>query len=388
MPQKNQASEDSAFKNWINEALVARTAHHIQYHYPAFAAREFIKVAKQLPALELKPRMRLVCDFLKTHLPTDYKKALAILLKAATKPSPDEAPLKGFDFWAFTEFIQRYGLEDFKESMAALHELTQMFTAEFAIRPFLLKKEKETLKVLHQWAKDPNVHVRRLVSEGSRPRLPWGEQLKHFIKDPSQTIELLEKLKYDEELYVRKSVANHLNDISKDHPKLAVQVAKKWLKEAPEKHQVKIKWIVKHALRSLLKKGTPEALELLGYKSKAKVKVKNLKVTTKTVKVGSHLDFNFEVEAGENCQVMIDYLIHHQKSGGKTSPKVFKLAIKNLKKGQVLTLKKKHSFKPITTRVYYPGPHEVEIMINGKLLGKATFTLKTKNSKKPYVTSS
>ncbi|XGC81894.1 DNA alkylation repair protein [Bdellovibrio bacteriovorus] len=378
MPAKNQATEESAFKNWINEDLVKRTAHHIQFHYPTFASKEFIKVSHELPALELKPRMRLICDFLKTHLPSNYKKALAILMKAALEPSPKMKPLTGFDLWAFTEFIQRYGLEDFDESMAALKELTSRFTGEFAIRPFLIKEEKRTLKVLHQWARDPNHHVRRLVSEGSRPRLPWGEQLKHFIKDPTQTIELLEKLKYDEELYVRKSVANHLNDISKDHPKLAVQVASKWLKEAPEKHKVKIKWIVKHALRTLLKKGDKDALNLLGFENSAKVIIQNFKLSKKEVKVGDSLEFSFDLKSPKDCQVMIDYLVHHQKNNGETAPKVFKLAIKNLKGKEPLALKKKHSFKPITTRTYYPGTHFIEIMVNGVLLAKAKFELKTK----------
>ncbi len=223
MPQKKQTSSESAFKNWINAGLVARMAKHIEFHYPEFDSKAFNKLSSQLPALEMKPRMKLICDFLKTHLPEDYTTALDILIAATVKPALKVAPLESFDLWAFTEYVHRYGMKDFDESMKALHEFTQRFTAEFAIRPFLIQEETKTLKVLHMWTQDPNPHVRRLVSEGSRPRLPWGEQLKSFIKNPAPTIELLEKLKYDDELYVRKSVANHLNDISKDHPKLAVK---------------------------------------------------------------------------------------------------------------------------------------------------------------------
>lgn len=375
MPQKNEETTDTAFKNWINEALVKRMAKHISHHYPAFDDKAFIKLSHKLPELELKPRMRLICDFLKTHLPEDYKKALAILLKATTNPATGIAPLKGFDLWAFTEYVHRYGLKDFDESMKALHTFTELFTAEFAIRPFLIHEEKRTLKVLHTWSKDKNHHVRRLVSEGSRPRLPWGEQLKSFIKDPAPTIELLDKLKYDDELYVRKSVANHLNDISKDHAEIAIKTAARWLKEAPAKHQDKIDWIVRHALRTLIKKGNPAALKLLGYDSNNSVKIKNLKLNKSSVNVGDHLEFSFDIESSKPGKIMVDYLVHHKKSNGNTSPKVFKLTSKDVKAKEVFNVRKKHSFKPVTTRVYYPGTHYLEIMVNGKLYSKVPFKL-------------
>ncbi|MEK2644871.1 DNA alkylation repair protein [Bdellovibrio sp. BCCA] len=376
MPQKNEIETESAFKNWINAGLVARIAKHIAFHYPEFDSKAFNKLSSQLPALEMKPRMKLICDFLKEHLPQDYTTALDILIDATAKPAPKVEPLKGFDLWAFTEYVHRYGLKDFDESMKALHEFTQKFTAEFAIRPFLIQEEAKTLKVLHKWTKDPSHHVRRLVSEGSRPRLPWGEQLRSFIKDPTPTIELLEKLKYDDELYVRKSVANHLNDISKDHPAIAIKTAQKWLKEAPAKQKPKIDWIVRHALRTLLKKGHPEALKLLGFENKGKVEVKNLKLEKKEIRIGEHLEFSFDLASTAAAQIMVDYLIHHKKSNGETSPKVFKLTTKSLKTKEVLPIKKKHSFKPVTTRVYYPGTHYLEIMVNGKLLAKVPFNLK------------
>ncbi|NUN04672.1 MAG: DNA alkylation repair protein [Bdellovibrio sp.] len=376
MPQKQKQESDSAFKNWINADLVKRIAAHIQNHWADFDAKSFVKVSKDLAPLELKPRVQLLREALKEHLPEDYPKALALLLKAAKKPKANLSPLSGFDLWAFTEFIQKYGLEDFDKSLAALHELTQLFTAEFAIRPFLIHHEAKTLKVLHQWSQDKNVHVRRLVSEGSRPRLPWGEQLKSFIQDPTPTIALLEKLKFDDELYVRKSVANHLNDISKDHPQLAVQTAKKWLNGAPKAHEEKINWIVRHALRTLLKKGDREALKLLGYENKGKIRLQDLKVSAKAVRVGDYLEFSFVLNSSSATQIMVDYVIHHKKSNGKNAPKVFKLTTKKMKAKETLEIKKKHSFKPITTRVYYPGTHYLEIMVNGQLLEKIPFELK------------
>jgi 3-methyladenine DNA glycosylase AlkC len=376
MPQKKKATEESAFKNWINKDLVQRIAEHIQKHYADFDVASFVNLSEKLPSLEMKPRVRLIRDELKAHLPSDYKKSLAILLKAVSSPKKGVEELSGFDLWPVTEFIQVHGLENLEESLAALHELTQRFTGEFAVRPFLIHKEKATLKILTKWVTDKNVHVRRLVSEGSRPRLPWGEQLKHFIKDPTATVELLEKLKYDDELYVRKSVANHLNDISKDHPALAVKIAARWKKEAPAKHQAKIDWIVKHALRGLLKKGDPAALKILGYETSAKVSLKKLKVHSDVVKVGGHLEFSFELHSPTAANVMIDYIIHHKKAHGHTTPKVFKLTSKKMKAKEKLHLIKKHSFKLVTTRVYYPGEHVIEIMVNGKKLGKVPFQLK------------
>lgn len=376
MPQKKKATEESAFKNWINADLVERIAAHIQKHDDSFDKKSFVALVAELPKLEMKPRVRLIRDELHRHLPSDYKKALTLLLKAVTEPKKGVEPLHGFDLWALTEFIQKFGLDDVKISLDALSELTQRFTAEFAVRPFLIHHEKKTLAYLTKAATSKNRHIRRWVSEGSRPRLPWGEQLKHFVKDPRPTIRLLEKLKYDEELYVRKSVANHLNDISKDHPVLAVKLASKWKKESPAKHAVKIDWIIKHALRTQLKKGDVTALKLLGYHTEAQVQLKKLKIKKDPVKVGEHLEFSFELHTKKPANVMIDYIIHHQKAHGKTTPKVFKLTAKPLDGKKPLLVSKKHSFKVITTRVYYPGKHVLEIMVNGKNLGKVPFQLK------------
>lgn len=376
MPQKKSTENASAFKNWINEALVLKMAEHLRHHHPDFDAKGFIKLSHQLPSLELKPRMRLICDFLHSHLPKEYPKALKILLKATTQPKTGLEPLSGFDLWAFTEFVQRYGLEHFDQSMQALHTMTQKFTAEFAIRPFLIKKPQETLEQLMVWTKDPSPHVRRWVSEGTRPRLPWGEVLRDFIRDPRPTLQLLEELKYDEELYVRKSVANHLNDITKDHPELVLKTLKRWKKNCPKEHKIKIDWITRHALRTQVKAGNPEALKLLGYHTDAVVKLHDLNLAPKSVKTGGHLEMTFSLSSVKKVTVVIDYAIHYKKSNGNHSAKVFKLANKELPAKERMNFKKKHSFRPVTTRVLYPGAHVLEIFVNGKSLAKAHFTLK------------
>ncbi len=368
--------ESSAFKNFINQDLVNRIYRHIAVHYGELDKKAFLKVNKQLADLEMKDRVKLISRALKETLPKSYPDALKILVQATKSPAPKVQELKGFDLWPFTDFVQAYGLDHFEESLDALYFWTSKFTAEFAIRPFLIHQTEETLQVLRGWAQDADVHVRRLVSEGSRPRLPWGEQLKTFISDPRPTIRLLELLKYDEQMYVRKSVANHLNDISKDHPDLAIQTLRKWLKEAPVKQQDKLQWIARHALRTLVKKGHPEALALLGYKKGIDLKVKNLKLKKEVIRVGECLEFSFELVSATDAELMIDYIIHYQKAHGGTSPKVFKLAKKSVQKKMPLKIERRHSFKIVTTRVLYDGDHHLELFINGVKFKKLKFQLK------------
>lgn len=373
MPKKSD-NDASAFKNWINADVVNRMAEHLQFHYKAFPTKEFQKVIKDLGPLELKARIQLIREYLKSSLPAPYPEALNLLVKAATEPNPKTQPLTGFALWPFSDYIQTFGLDDIQLSLEAQSLLTILFTAEFSVRPFINTHPQPTYLYLKNAAQSPNLHLRRWASEGSRPRLPWGEQLKEAIQNPVRGIEILELLKYDEEEYVRKSVANHLNDISKDHPALALKLAKKWLKESPAIHKKKISWIVRHGMRTLLKQGHPEALELLGYSGK--VVLKNLKVSHTKVKIGESFEFEFELRAKETTKVMVDYILHHQKANGKTSPKVFKLTTKELQPREVLKIRKKHSFKIVTTRVYYPGLHGIEIMVNGHRLAKVDFYLK------------
>lgn len=375
MPQKNKNSTDNAFKNWINKDLVKRISVHIQKHFSQFDSENFEKVADKLDKLEMKPRVQLIREALHANLPANYKKTLSILLKATLSPDKSLASLKGFDLWPFSDFVQTYGLHNADESLNALAKFTKLFTSEYAVRPFLIHHQKETLEFFHSWTQSKNVHLRRLASEGSRPRLPWGEQLKNFIKDPSPTLPLLEALKYDDELYVRKSVANHLNDISKDHPELAVKISKNWLKRCPREHKEKINWIVRHGLRTLIKKGDKPTLKLLGYSGTGKIEVKGLKISAKKIRIGDHLEFSFDLHTAKGMAVMVDYIIHHKKSNGSHSPKVFKLTSKEFEKKSVTTIRKKHSFKIVTTRTYYSGTHFLEIMVNGEVRARINFTL-------------
>ena len=370
---KTHEEDVGALKNWMNADVLKRMEEAIRGVYPAFRRGALKDLAPQLKPLELKARMHLVRDALHANLPHQFPQALKILLQSLEKSA-----LQSTDLWPYSEFIQTYGLDDFEKSMDALYFLTSRFTSEFAVRPFLVRHQKATLQKLSQWAKDPSIDIRRWVSEGTRPRLPWGLQLKEFVKNPSLTLPLLEKLKYDPELYVRKSVANHLNDISKDHPEVVLSILKKWKESAPTAHQEKISWITRHSLRTLIKKGNPKALALMGVSTGAKVKLKKFVLNRTQFKMNDVLEFSVELqsEAAKEQKLIVDYVIHHQKSNEETTPKVFKLKTLHLKGKGLVLIEKRHALKPITTRKYYSGKHLLEIQVNGKILGRIAWDLR------------
>jgi 3-methyladenine DNA glycosylase AlkC len=360
----SNANNPNAFKNWISPELLEKMARALSRVHPGFRERELVGISKKLGPLELKDRVRLVAATLRELLPPDYPAALAILLRAAESPD-----LKGFGLWPFTELVQSHGLQHFDESMRALHFLTQKFTAEFAVRPFLIRYPEETLALLSGFARDPSHHVRRWVSEGTRPRLPWGERLAALIADPTPSLRLLEELKYDPELYVRKSVANHLNDISKDHPALVVRTLARWIREAPAAEREKIAWIARSATRTLVKKGDEAALDLLGVARDAQVKARKLRLNQAAFRVDDTLELRFEIEsesAGDQ-KLVIDYAIHFVRANGERGPKVFKLKTFMLGAGERVEITKRHPLRAITTRTYYPGEHLLEIQVNGRI---------------------
>ncbi len=358
----NPKENPNALKHSINADVVKRMAVAISTVSVNFHKLDFEKVILKLTPLELKARVRLLSETLNKHLPASFPQAVELLLNSLKKET-----LKGFDLWPYTHYVQTYGTEHFAESLDALRTLTPFFTSEFAIRPFLKLYTSESLDYLTHCAKHENAHVRRWSSEGSRPRLPWGERLDILIKQPQLTLPILEILKYDTELYVRKSVANHLNDIAKDNPDVVIKCLTRWNKECPQKHKEKMNWITRHAMRTLIKNGNRPALKLIGASHNIKLKLAKLQMNKNSFRIGDHLAFDFLLrsQSKKPQKLIIDYVIHHQKSGGKTSAKVFKLKTVELLPGQTLQISKKHSLKPVTTRKYYLGKHRLEIQING-----------------------
>lgn len=368
-------SEQKLFKDYYDEDLARGMAARITAVYPQFNGDVFVRqIGPQLEGKELKARTKIFTEALHTQLPADFPAAWAILEASLDEELTETAGVfnEGWHYWPIAQFIELYGLDDFEVAMQGMYEITKRHTAEFAIRPYLVKYPAQTLAVLHEWANDKNPHVRRLVSEGTRPRLPWGMRLQQFIDDPSPTLALLDKLKDDPSDYVRRSVANHLNDITKDNPERVLQTLKRW-NEQPTPERA---WITRHALRSMVKAGNPEALRLLGYED-AKVHISGLSVLPAVLQLGETLmlEFVLHSDSEEPQQLVVDYVVHFVKANGRTAPKVFKLKNVTLAAGEAISLHKKQTIKPITTRTYYEGTHRVEIQVNGKIVAGGDFTL-------------
>jgi len=371
--------EGFLFKDVFNPDLVTHMGQRIKAVSSEFDEKSFYNnIVPKLTPLSLTERSSLICESLYSHLPKEYNKAIAILLKSFDEPveTTEMTGFEGFYFMPIAKYVSIYGLEkdDFDISMNALVEITKRFTSEDAIRPFIHNYPQQTFEYLYKWSADENVHIRRLVSEGTRPRLPWSSVLREFIDDPKPVLRLLEELKEDPELYVRRSVANNLNDIAKDHPQLVVETLKRW-KNINNKGTL---WIISHASRTLLKQGLPEALDLLGYPTDIQISVDNLILNKAECKMGDEIEFSFELisKASKEQNLMIDFVVHYMKANGKTAPKVFKLSKKILPAEGRFSFKKKLSFKAITTRKYYAGLHEIEIQVNGKRYNKLKFLLK------------
>jgi len=363
-------AETFQVRDYFNPKVVTAMANRIEQVYPQFDTQGFTNyINPKLSELTYSERLNLIVKGQEKYLPGDFPTAARIVVNSLM-PAYDSDELKNANdrFIVATKamFISNNGQEHFDLSMNALYEITKRLTAEWGIRSFLINYPEKSLAVLKKWAKDKDPHVRRLVSEGSRPSLPWGKKLPHFEKDPTPTLVLLELLKNDESEYVRRSVANHLNDHTKKHPDLIVETLKRWKLQNSDKNTMRM---IKHALRTLLKKGHAGALEILGYKKGVKVEVENL-TADKKVKVGDYLNFSFEVKStGKKTQpLMVDYVIYYQKDKGTLSPKVFKMTTKELNAGETLPLKKRQSFKVITTRKFHLGVHRLAVQVNGEEL--------------------
>ncbi len=371
-------AEFPLLKDFINRQLVEQIADRIVSAHPGFDATGFVTaVMKELDGLALKARTLLIADKLREYLPPDYPAALRVLLSILAEDRGFE-PIAdaGLRLMAIPAFIERYGLQHPKESLEAMPVVTRVSSCEFAVRPFIVNEPELTMARLRLWATASDEHLRRLASEGSRPRLPWGAQLKGLIADPTPSLALLERLKDDPSLYVRRSVANHLNDIGKDHPELLLARMDAWSQGASKERL----WLINHALRTLVKRGDRRALAILGY-GPAAVELSELTLEPAILQFGDELEFGFSLRniSGEPCKLMIDFVIHFVKANGRTAPKVFKLKKLRLPAGEAVSISKRFAIRPISTRKYYPGRQRLEIQVNGRVLGGADFELVMNN---------
>lgn len=343
-----------------------------------FPAAEFeAAVMKQLARLALKERIVHIATVLENYLDKDFKvaaKQIQDALPPPLDPTKIDDDFGDFIFAPLGEYVVRNGLgtKHLKTSLKTLREITQRFSMEDAIRYFINEFPDETLAELEKWSTDTNYHVRRLVSEGTRALLPWSGRLK---TDPVRPLSFLDTLHADQTRYVTRSVANHMNDIAKLEPDLVIKYLKKWYK-AGKQNKKELDWMTRHSLRTLVKQGNQEALELIGYKPHPKIVVSNLVVNKEKVKVGEAVEFSFVVTAQESARLLIDYVIDFVKANGATKPKVHKLKSLNLKKGESITINKKHPFrKNATTLTFYPGVHTITLQINGQLHDSIDFSL-------------
>lgn len=325
--------------------------------YPKFNTNAFLDLVfdEEWESRELKSKMRHISTSLEKYLPKEYESAIHILIRIAPY-------IKGFEGMVLPDYVEVYGLDYWELSLNALKEFTKYSSSEFAIRPFLLNDSEKVMKYMLELADSKNEHLCRFASEGCRPRLPWAMALPQLKKNPSPIIPILEKLKNHESEYVRRSVANNLNDISKDNPEIVLNLCEHWIGKS-----AKTDWVVKHACRTLLKAGDKRALILFGYEDPSNVLLTNITFDKKKVKIGDYLRFLFsmKVKTKQDVKLRLEYAIDYLKSNGSHSRKVFKITENSYKPG-VHDFSKRHSFAEMTTRKHYVGQHHLSIIVNGE----------------------
>jgi 3-methyladenine DNA glycosylase AlkC len=364
-------SYDDGIVRWVGERLAEVLPGGLDRE--AFAA----ECLDGFEELELMARAQRIADVMTAQLPADPQVAIPLVAAAMGPIDADLTGIASFRLMPHSLVIGALGpMGAFEASMPALHALTLRFTAEFAIRPFLVAEPERTLAQLHAWVADPDERVRRLVSEGTRTRLPWAARLPAFIADPTPVVALLDRLCDDDSLFVRRSVANNLNDLSKDHPQLAVEVAARWWHDGGPRRR----WVVRHALRSLVKRGDPAALAVLGIAAADHLVVQGATIEPAELGIGGRTRIAVAVadtrSAGPSGRVAVDLVVHFVKASGATSAKVFKGGVRDLAPGESATFGCTVSLALHTTRTPYPGWHPVEAQVNGVRTPIGGFTLR------------
>ncbi len=378
MPEKT-AEKFSLKDALFNAEKVEKIANEIQEVYSEFNAEDFREeVLKAFPQQELKERIYHICNILQMYLPSEYREAVKILLDALPlelDPARVDDDFGDFIYAPYAEYVVAFGCNDvdLDFSLRALREITKRFSVEFAIRDFINQYPDETLAMLESCAKSENYHERRLASEGLRPKLPWAKKVTIDHRLPFRHLELLYG---DKTRYVTRSVANHLNDISKIDAPLVLKTLARWKSEGKQESK-EMAFILNHALRTLVKEGNRDALALLGYAADPAIKAGEVYVQSSTVKVGEALVFTVELEALEEVNLLVDYVIHFCTKKGTLSPKVHKLKKFSMQKGEKRLLAKRHLFKAnMSTRTLHAGEHLLEVQINGTIVSQKIFELK------------
>ena len=355
-------------KNQFDRALAELLARRFAEVQPDFDADRFTDVVTAaFPELELKARIDAIADELRRALPDDYPTALARVLAVAEKEG-----IEGFTAWPLCSFVERHGLDDPAASLDAMEHLTRRFSCEFALRPFLVAHLETTLGAVRGWTTSPHEAVRRLASEGTRPRLPWAPQVPELIEDPGIGIDVVRALRHDPSDSVRRSVANHLNDIAKDHPGRVVDLCAGWLREPATDPAM-----IRHALRTLVKKGDAGALAALGFTTAPEIEVEAFTITPAAIRLGRSITLTATLTstAAIGQRLVVDFIVHHVGASGATTPKVFKWRNLDLEPGATVELVKRRRIATASTRRYHAGVHRVELQVAGQVVAERAFEL-------------
>ncbi len=371
----NEVTKRKLFKDWFDEDAAVSLAEQFQETWSSFPSERFLELATQkLSRLEFHARIQQFARALALCLPQNPPEALA-LVTASLPPVIDseESVNGGWLQWPLGQFIADRGLPHFEESFQAMTELTKRFSSEFAVRPFVERYPQRSFERLLSLTGHPNPHVRRWCSEGVRPLLPWGKKLKDLVANPAPIWPILDALKDDPVLYVRRSVANNLNDISKNHPDLVLARCQEWSQDKRHDRDR----LIGHALRTLIKEGHPEALSLLGFQKPEALELQ-LVVEPESLSIGESvvITLSLNQSTGRTQNLLIDYVVEYVRQKGKVSSKVFKWTKLRLEPQGPLTIKKKHPVRETTIRALYPGFHRIAVQINGERLAEASFELK------------
>ena len=361
-------------KNVYSEAFIDNLSNCISKIIPKLDQKKLKNyiLTSNWENLELKERMSRLSNAMATIFPINFYQATPLMYELVEVLQKDTFPSRGYEYMFIPDYVEKFGREEAKLAFLLLARITQFVSSEFAIRPFIIDNEEQAMKQMLKWSKSNDKDIRRLASEGCRSRLPWAMALPRFKKNAALILPILENLKNDDSFYVRKSVANNLNDVSKDHPELALCIAKEWKGVTKETD-----WVVKHGMRTLLKSGNLKAMELFGYAPITSLKLNNFNVNSKIVEFGESLNFNFILENStpKALTVRLEYGIYFLKNNGSLAKKVFKISEREMGEKEILFVEKKHKIQEISTRKYYAGMQAVALIVNGIEFDKQPFLL-------------
>lgn len=374
-----------SFKNKFNEPFFDKFTADLKLVINDLDARDFVSQVRdeEWENRGYKQRVMHLATVLKKFLPEDYKQAIAKILQlldCVKNTLPDFSTIDDKNFGLLTleygavldNFVEQYGMDDYETSVKAIEKITQFTSCEFVTHSLIVRYPDKMMKQMLAWSKHEHWAVRRLASEGCRPRLPWAMALPDLKKNPGPILPILENLKNDPSRFVRLSVANNLNDLAKDNPETVVDLAKRWQGESEE-----VEWVIKHGCRTLLKQGNPEAMELFGLDAGEQLGLENFQLAMPEVKIGNSLAFSFNLlnNHSKKAKIRLEYGIYYQKANGRLARKVHKISEKEYPGNSVTPITRKHSFRVVTTRQLHPGLHQVAVILNGKEFEKYDFEL-------------